>query len=514
MQPPFAAPGGESPHPLPPSPPSRPSAGHQERYAGVGVGGDFLAAVTTRGRTLTAKMSGGTAVEGDGDGSTRDEGDGSVHGYRDALGTDEGSVRRHRRGAANGGGLNSAVVAAAGFAASRTRDASGVVPKRAGDAGQRSSWWKEDQQPPAPPPPAQRDVFRPSGTAAGESREKRRGGALDTRSSQQEAGSSASAVRFSRCRGGGPESSASPNDASAVGPSAIADEALASLGGGTVDRSVSGGAPRIAFGLDAANGKLGTGGVGVDRGLRAPYYSSSMAVDGSGTRSARGGGGGGGGDEGMTPDGMTRKITESMSPPPTPLKAAPTAVEQQPHPAYASRSPAAPHHSEGVGGAATFSGRDGGSGKPSSSSGYHHEAKGLAGAGAAAGLAPHGSVGARAVGSTLTPFVGRSWGAGGGVWGASGGSFHHGDLTAEGGGGGGGGRGEPFRSASWAEKLVTKREEQVRPCIVSNGTILASVRVQYRPPFASVWASFLSGVGGKEVFFSARDAGSYIYLLC
>eukprot|EP00752_Nemacystus_decipiens_P009757 g8714.t1 len=475
LQPALVAPGGEMQHPLPPSPPSKHrtpiGGGRQERQVGVtGVGGDFLAAVTSRGRTT--RTSGGTAVGRGGDkgSSARGADDGrSVHGYSGALASDTGGSvggDGFGGGAVNGKSSDSGGVDAAEFAAPRTHGTGGGVPMRAGGAHQSSSWWQEDQQPPAPPLPTRLDLSRPpsaAAVAAEESREnKPPGAALDTRGGLQESGSSAPAARFSRRGEAGPGSSAPPNGARALGPSAIADEALASLEAGTVDRSVSGGAPRIAFEADAANGNLGIGGAGTDRGCRAPYYSSSMAVDGIGIRPTRGGGGGsgGGGSVIISPDDRAGKTSESLSSPPTPLKAAPTAAERQPRPAYGPRSPAAPHHAEGAADEAGFRGRDGGS-MPSSA--YHHETtKVLAGSGAA-GLVEHGRAGTWAVGTTPRPFVGSSWGEGAGGWGGSGGSLHHGGLAVgrRGGvGGGGSDGGEPFRSASWAEKHATKREEQ------------------------------------------------------
>lgn len=471
MRPPSVAADGGPQHPLPPSPPpSRRQTPHvggrQERYAGVGVGADFLAAVT-RGRT--PKTSGGKVVgEGGGGGvgigvGARG-GDGGTQGHPDVMLTiGAGGGGGHRTGAEHGGSTHppgGVVVAAAAKLGSRAQGTSGAGGRQrlGGAEHSSSSWWQDDRQQPEPLLSTRPDAF-PPGKAAREPREQKPRATLDTRADnyKDDTSSAAMAVRFSR--GGETEAgpSASPNRLSAaLGASAIADEALASLRGDTDNCSASGGPHPITYEADAVNGKVGaSGSIGFERGLRAPYYSSPMGVDGIRSATSRADCSGG---VGVTPDDSVGEIIQSSSsppPPPPPLKS-PAAVEQQPHPAHASRSPTARHTTEGLAGAAGLNGRVG------TKHPHRGADDGPAGAGIP-GLADHGSAGNRALGPAPRRYVGSSWGAGRGVWGASGGSgfLEHGDSVVAGSGGRGGGGGQPFRSASWAEKLVTKREEQV-----------------------------------------------------
>lgn len=379
-----------------------------QRYAGVGdVGGGFLAAIT-RGRTDKSRSGADTTHRGEESGgraSAEDFGDDSGRywrGVRDPFKAvaDSDTGRSSSRGAVNAQGV--------GFSAADNYHAEersyrgtavGFDPIQTGGGGNISR--RREEHP---------IENQQSWTAM--SRHRSRGDEITT----------AAACATGEASGAAPKAHATPGTtavrfAGGDGASAIANEALASP-----DRrlhSVFGAAPGDA----SASGNLEEGGGtrGHDGGRARTRTPSAAAADGVGpvARPRSGGGGGGGGFE-PTNDGRGGVGT-------------PAAIEPPPPP------PPTTKHAHARGFAdSSFVGH-----KAAESPARHRKVNDYATVGL---VEREGGAGRR--------FLGSSWA---GVGGSSG-SYHLGGRAAAAVGEGGG----AFRSASWAEKLVTKREEQVR----------------------------------------------------
>ncbi len=430
----------------------------------AGIGGDFLAAVTRRSRAST---SGGNVSGGGGGGG----GGGGLHGHRDPLATGASGGRVQGSGEASGANFSSdagVVRGASEECAARGRgsDSSGGNPIPITAGGRHPSWWQEDHEQEILL--SRRDFFGSTVASAAAASGKTAGAALETAAaSRREAEQTATAASFARRweggGGAGPASIVASNrhgrfseggsgvggTDSRAGPREIADEALASLRtGGSSASGIASAAAANGFGRDSglrdgdravsSSAAAAAPGAANERGRQARVHPPSTSDAEKATTPAdrtrpvvSGGVGGGPGDNDygarMAPADNSGKHGALPPPPPPPLKAAPVSAEPA-HAAYASRSP---------------------TGIPAV--GYRF-----------AGLNGHGVVerGGQADGTVAgrTLARGGSWGVGA-ARGVNGTALFHGDGVGE--GVGRGGAGEPFRSASWAEKLVTKREEQV-----------------------------------------------------
>lgn len=229
------------------------------------------------------------------------------------------------------------------------------------------------------------------------------------------------------------------DDEVGVGPSAIADEALAALekrrgsarggvspGKDSAQRrqpyrsSVTGDTSASTEVLTAGPGAMGDGGVGLDPGF---------AIGNSASRN--------------------KQIYSGENDAPPPLKVAPTATKPTPPPSEYGRKPSTCFHAQST--EAVADGDRDGRDTTVDSAGYRRDAS----------LAENTRLtDRRGTGEKLLlgsrPLVGSSWSAvSGGGWGVDGGfgGMARGERRE--------GGGEAFRSASWADKLVVKREEQV-----------------------------------------------------
>ncbi|CAM9809243.1 unnamed protein product [Pylaiella littoralis] len=442
----------------------RGAGAQQQRYGGFGVGGDFLAAVSERRKTSTSDgINVGIGIGGSGGDGGREylsSGDYSATSMKKSTDWDDAVANgRHPNPATTAGG---GVTQEGGTIA---QDMGGVSRKPAGSCDHFLSWWQEDgssspsayaweqqqqqqqQQQKSELPLARRIGFRTD--AAAVSGKWAAGEALETPTNRQrEAGNST--VRFARRRDGkGTSGGGVAGSVVDHGPSTIAEQALASHWGGHRSVSTSG----ATFDADNSGGgyyskpAATTDGTRVNRGRTGPYSPASTTNMATATVMSHGiqpvgsDGGGGGGGIGVESDVKSGK-TDAMPPP---LEAVPTTAEP-PRAAY-TFSPRA-SHAEGVSVDGFSNGRGG------ILSAYRSDAKGPDNA--AASFAERGGAGGRISGARS--LVGGSWGVGG-DWGGIGSSpYDCGLAAAE--GRQGGGTLDSFRSASWAEKLVTKREEQ------------------------------------------------------
>lgn len=380
-----------------------------QRYAGVGdVDGGFLAAITRErtdksrsgaGTTRGGEESGGRAsAEGFGGGSGR-----YLRGVRDPFkaATDSDTGRSSSRGAVDAQGV---VFSAADNYHAEERSSGGTAvgfdPIQTGGGGGGNVSRRREEQLPV--------EKQPSLTAM--SRRGSRGGEIIT----------AAAYATAEASGAAPKAHATPATtavrfAGGDGASAIANAALASPDRGL--HSVFGAAPGAASAFGNVEEGGGTRGHGGGRArTRTP---SAAAADGVGpVARPRSGGGVGGGGVGFEPADNGRSDM-----------GLPAAIEPPPPPATKHA------HVKGYADSG-FVGR-----KAAESPARHRKVNEYATVGL---VEREGGAGGR--------FLGSSWA---GVGGSSG-SYHLGGRAAAGEGGG------AFRSASWAEKLVTKREEQVR----------------------------------------------------
>lgn len=273
-------------------------------------------------------------------------------------------------------------------------------------------------------------------------------------------GESATAGEVLEARGNSGDGGDLEGEGALIGPSAIADEALASLEGG--------------------HGSAGGGAVGGSDGAerRTPHQLSltpktSMLTDLStadGIRPASSGDGVVGSDAGSATDNNAgrngdfttdRLYSGESDASPTPLKVAPTAIKSRPLPPSSAadyvRRPSAHFHAESAE-AISDSGYDGRDAAIDSPAGYRRDAKHAG----TTRLTDQRGGREKVLGSRT--FVGSSWMPSGGGWGANGG-LYQGELgTGERRESGG----DAFRSASWADRLVVKREEQVRPGVAKS----------------------------------------------
>ncbi|CAN0060232.1 unnamed protein product [Ectocarpus sp. 6 AP-2014] len=379
-----------------------------QRYAGVGdVGGDFLAAITRdrtdksrsgAGITRGGEESGGRAsAEGFGGDSGR-----SLRGVRDPFKavTDSGTGRSSSRGAVDAQGV---VFSAADNYHAEERSSGGTAvgfdPMQTGGGGGGNVSRRREEQPPV--------EKQPSLTAMS-----RRGSRGDEKTT------TAAAYATGEASGTAPKAHATPGTtavrfAGGDGASAIANEALTWPDRGL--HSVFGAVPGAASALGNVEEGGGTRGHGGGRAqTRTP---SAAAADGVGpVAGPRSGDGVGGGGVGFEPADNGRS---DMDPPAAIEPPLPPATKQTHAKGYADSS---------------FVGR-----KAAESPARHRKVNDYATVGL---VEREGGAGGR--------FLGSSWA---GVGGSSGG-YQLGGLAAAGKGGG------AFRSASWAEKLVSKREEQ------------------------------------------------------
>ncbi|CAM9840716.1 unnamed protein product, partial [Ectocarpus sp. 12 AP-2014] len=376
-----------------------------QRYAGVGgVGGGFLEAIT-RERADKSRSGAGTTRGGEESGgrdSAEGFGDGSaryLRGVRDPFkaATDSETGRISSRGAAEAQG---AAFSAADDYHAKERSSGGTAvgydPMQTGGGGGNVSRRREEQLP---------VEKQPSLTA------------MPRRGSRGDEITTAAAYATGEDSGAAPKAHATPATTAVRfvggdGASAIANEALASPDRGL--HSVFGAATGAtsAFGnLEEGGGTRGHGG-----GRTRTRTPSAAAADGVGPVARPRSGGGVGGGDGFEPANNGRS---DVGPP--------AAIEPPPPPAT--------NHALGKGYADSgFVGR-----KAAESPARHRKVNEYATVGL---VKREGGAGGRLLGS--------AWA---GVGGSSG-SYHFGGRAAAGEAGG------AFRSTSWAEKLVTKREEQ------------------------------------------------------